>query len=100
MAYVPLEPVKAYAKTNDEDDDQVMSLIDAAEQYLHNAGVDPGSVPYALFELAVKGMVLHWYDNRASVDTSSPPDFEPGIRAVINQLKMTGGIVSNLDTIC
>ena len=100
MAYVPLAPVKAYAKTNDEDDALVQSLIDVAEQYLYNAGVEPGNVPYSLYEFAVKGMVLHWYENRAAVDTSSPPDFEPGIRTVINQLKLTGGLVSNLDTIC
>lgn len=100
MAYVPLAPVKAYAKSADEDDALVESLIDAAEQYLYTAGVAPGSCPYSLYELAVKGMVLHWYDNRAAVDTSSPPDFEPGIRSVINQLKHTAGLASNLDTIC
>lgn len=100
MAYVPLAPVKAYAKTNDEDDTLVMSLIDAAEQYLCNAGVEPGTVPYSLYELAVKGIVLHWYDNRAAVDAASPLDFEPGIRTVINQLKLVGGTSYDLEGTC
>lgn len=93
MAYVPLEPVKAYAKAGDDDDAVIQSLIDAAEDYLAGAGVYPGYAPNSTYEMAVKGIVLHWYENRAAVDTSSPPDFEPGIRAVINQLKQSYGLL-------
>lgn len=98
MAYVPLEAVKAYARIDNEDEDTlVSSLIDAAEIYLENAGVSVSLAPAALYQLAVCGIVLHWYDNRAAVDGSSPPDFEPGVRKVINQLKFTVGLMPNLD---
>lgn len=98
MAYVDFDLVKEYVRSNDEDDDLVRGLITTAEEYLLGAGVAPDAAPYALYEFAIKGIVLHWYENRAAVDTSSPRDFEPGIRTVINQLKFTCGIVSNLDT--
>ena len=97
MAYVPLEDVKSYGRIDgDEDDALLAGLTGAAEEYLSNAGVTPENASASLYQLAVKGIVLHWYENRAAVDGGSPKDFEPGVRMVINQLKN----MSILDTSC
>lgn len=85
---VTLDEAKRYARIDGDADDALVSdLIDAAELYLSDAGIEVGPAPVALYRLAVCGLVAHWYDNRAAVDTSSPPDFEPGLRKLINQLK-------------
>lgn len=92
MATVSLEAVKAYCKIDEgEEDDLISSLIEAAEAYLHHAGVEPETAPTALYSLAIKGIVLHWYDHREAGETAAP-DFAPGVRAVINQLKHTCGL--------
>lgn len=86
---VTLDEAKQYARIDGNVDDALVSgLIDAAELYLSNAGIEAGPAPAALYRLAVCGLVLHWYDNRDAVDTSSPQDFEPGLRKLINQLKI------------
>lgn len=101
MAYVPLEDVKSYGRIDgDEDDALLVGFTEAAEEYLANAGVTPESASASLYQLAVKGIVLHWYENRTAVDSGSPKDFEPGIRLVINQLKCASEIMSNLDASC
>lgn len=87
MATVSLDEVKGYIRSEDEDDALVTTLIEAAEEYLSGAGCEPGVAPESLYKLAVKGIVLHWYENRNSTEKESPSDFEGGIRLVINQLK-------------
>lgn len=99
MAVVSAAYVRAYARIEDDEPDElVTSLIDAAEAYLDNAGISPITADDSLYKLAVAGIVLHWHDNRCAVDGSAPPDFEPGIRKIINQLKINCSLVSNLDT--
>lgn len=89
MATVSLEAAKAYARIDgDEDDALLESLIEAAEEYLAGAGVYPGLAPEALYQLAVKGIVLHWYEQR-NVTDGAPTDFAAGVRLTINQLKQT-----------
>lgn len=90
MATVSLEAAKAYARIDgDEDDALLESLIEAAEEYLAGAGVYPGLAPEALYQLAVKGIVLHWYEQRNVTDGPAPTDFAAGVRLIINQLKNT-----------
>ena len=95
MATVSLEAAKAYARIDgDEDDALVESLIEAAEEYLAGAGVYPGLAQEALYQLAVKGIVLHWYEQRNATERSAtegraPTDFAAGVRLIINQLKQT-----------
>lgn len=59
---------------------QLMMLQEAAIAYLSAAGADKPQL--ATYALAIKGIVLHWYDH---------PDggaaFGDGLRAIINQLK-------------
>lgn len=91
MAIVSLEAAKAYARIDgDEDDALVESFIEGAEEYLAGAGVYPGLAPEALYQLAVKGIVLHWYEQRNVTDSgTAPTDFAAGVRLIINQLKNT-----------
>ena len=90
MATVSLEAIKAYARIDgDEEDALLESLTDAAEEYLTNAGIDPGLAPPALYQLAVKGIVLHWYEHRNDTSGTMPTDFSAGVRLIINQLKNT-----------
>lgn len=90
MATVSLETVKAYARIDgDEEDALLKSLTNAAEEYLTNAGIDPGLSAPALYQLAVCGIVLHWYEQRNIATGAAPTDFPVGIRLTINQLKHT-----------
>lgn len=90
MATVSLDAVKAYARVDgDEEDALLESLTNAAEEYLTNAGIDPGLSAPALYQLAVCGIVLHWYEQRNIATGAAPTDFPVGIRLTINQLKHT-----------
>ena len=90
MATVSLEAVKAYARVDGNEEDALLeSLTNAAEEYLTNAGIDPGLSAPALFQLAVCGIVLHWYEQRNIATGAAPTDFPVGIRLTINQLKNT-----------
>ena len=90
MATVSLESVKAYARVDGNEEDALLeSLTNAAEEYLTNAGIDPGLSAPALYQLAVCGIVLHWYEQRNIATGAAPTDFPVGIRLTINQLKHT-----------
>ena len=90
MDTVSLETVKAYARIDgDEEDALLENLTNAAEEYLTNAGIDPGLSAPALYQLAVCGIVLHWYEQRNIATGAAPTDFPVGIRLTINQLKHT-----------
>ena len=90
MATVSLEAAKAYARIDgDEEDALLENLTNAAEEYLTNAGIDPGLSAPALYQLAVCGIVLHWYEQRNIATGAAPTDFPVGIRLTINQLKHT-----------
>ena len=80
----PLEHIKQYMQiTHDADDALILMLASAAEEYLLKAGVRTEDSRYSL---AVSALTLHWYDNRAVVD--SKLDTLPlGLRQIINQLK-------------
>ena len=47
----------------DYDDFLIQTLIISAEKYLYNAGVKE-TYSNELYCLAIKMLVLHWYDNR------------------------------------
>ena len=75
MATVSLDAVKAYARVDgDEEDALLESLTNAAEEYLSNAGIDPGLSAPALYQLAVCGIVLHWYEQRNIATGAAPTD--------------------------
>lgn len=100
MAYVPIEFVRAYGKLEEDPDELVQALTDMAEDYLAGAGVTPELARASLYNVAVSGIALHFRENRVAVDQTSPKDFEPGLRWVINQLKQDCGVLSILDNGC
>lgn len=61
----------------------------AAEEYLTEAGCAGKSS--ALYDLALKRLVLHWYENRNAIAYNRTM-VPMGLREIINQLKM-GAIV-------
>ena len=91
MVMVSFEDIVAYVKSEPEDDSLIRDLIPTAEAYLENAGIDKGSANSSLYAQAVKGVVLHLYDNRNSTGPSDPTDFSSGTRLIINQLKQSKG---------
>ena len=66
----------------EEGGNQLMILQSAAIAYLTVAGADKPQLP--TYALAVKGIVLHWYDH-----PEGGVGFGDGLRAMINQLKLS-----------
>ena len=90
-----LEACKKYMRVEGADEDDVIAaLMGAAEVYLWGAGILPEWSPPALYNLALWGLTLHYYDHREAVGNESA--FPIGLRPVINQLKLTA--VSKSDT--
>lgn len=80
----PIEHIKQYMQiTHDADDALILILASAAEEYLSAAGVRTEDSRYSL---AVCALTLHWYDNRAAVDTKLE-NIPFGLRQLLNQLK-------------
>lgn len=90
-----LEACKKYMRVDGEDEDDIIqALMSAAELYLKGAGIVPEWSPPALYNLALWGLTLHYYDHRDAVGNESA--FPVGLRPVITQLKLTA--VPNLGT--
>lgn len=81
-----LQEIKNYARLDiDEDDILLNSLIESAELYLKNAGVK--NTKDDLYFLALKMLVLHWYENRESVLVGSiSKKLEFSLSNIITQL--------------
>jgi len=75
-----IDDVKEYCRAEDD----VQAFIDAAELYLTNAGITANETS-ALYCLAVKMLVLHWYDNREPVGKTDKIAY--GLADVISSLK-------------
>ena len=81
---VDLEAVKIYCRIDgDGEDDLLLSLMDAAAEYLEGAGVAAPEEPDPLYDLAVKALVLDYYDHRGRTETRIP-----GLDNAIVQLKL------------
>lgn len=91
MAVSPdkLAAVKRYMRVDGDEDDLIITpLYEAAVLYLKNAGIDEPATEPELYNLAVWGLTLHYYDHRDAVGTEA--SFPIGLRPIINQLKLTG----------
>lgn len=85
---IDLESVKGYCRIDgDEENELLLSLVDAAKDYLDAAGVSEPEEDNPLYLLAVKAMVLHFYDHRGMTESTKPSDI-PGIRNAVTQLKL------------
>lgn len=77
--------IKSYLRIDEDYDDVLIeTLIQSAEMYLENAGVKV-SYNIELYVLAIKMLVLHWYENRTVIGKSENISF--GLESIISQLK-------------
>lgn len=85
VAYINLSEVKDYLRiTFDDDDSVIINLMDAATEYLINAGcvLDFNK---NLSKLALCMLVAHWYDYRGV--QGDEKYFPMGLQTIILQLK-------------
>ncbi|MET3507038.1 head-tail connector protein [Halalkalibacter oceani] len=86
-----LELAKIYLRIDGAEDDQTLGfLLDAAKEYLVDAGVkeQPESKTY---QLAVLLLVSHWYENRQAVVVGqTSKQLENSLQSLILQLKAGG----------
>ncbi len=80
-----LEKVKEYLRGSGADDGQIEDLIEAADIYLENAGAKK-DYANALYVLAVKILVTHWYENRLPVGEVTQ-EMTFSLRHILTQLK-------------
>jgi len=87
-----LEEIKKYLKVDGNDeDDLLLGLQGAAEEYLVNAGVIKDYTKN-LFKIAIKLLISHWYENRNAVVVGSiSKNMEFSLSNIIIQLKYSGG---------
>ena len=85
---ISLDAVKSYCRVDGEEEDALLlSLVDAAKDYLEGEGVMEPEAEEPLYLLAVKALVLHYYDHRGLTESGAPGEI-PGIRNAIVQLKL------------
>ena len=82
-----LEEIKNYMRIDEDyDDNLINSLIEAANIYMVNAGVK--NFENDLYKLAIKMLVLHWYENRDVVLIGSiSKNLEFTMKNIITQLQ-------------
>lgn len=84
-----LEKIKEYLKIDSNDEDvTVQALITSAELYLKNAGVLE-DYQNELYGLAIKMLVLHWYENREIIGNAQKMAFS--LDNIITQLQYCYG---------
>lgn len=85
---IDLTAVKSYCRIDgSEEDALLLELIAAAREYLDGAGVPDPEADNPLYSLAVKALVLAYYDHRGTTEAVSVSAI-PGMDNVIVQLKL------------
>ena len=80
-----LDNIKDYMKIDSSDEDLVITaLITSAETYLQNAGIKK-DYQNELYNLAIKLLVIHWYENREVVGNAGKLAFS--LDNIITQLQ-------------
>lgn len=89
-----LAELKLYLRVDNDDDDQfIETLQQAAIEYLINAGVV--QTDNALYALAVKLLVAHWYENRQAVIIGQvSKQLEYSLQAVLAQLMYSKQVIT------
>ena len=83
---ITMEETKRYLRVDGtEDDILVMSLIDAAETYLHNATGNTFDGTNSLAKLLCLVLVTDWYENREHVGKASDK-VRPIVESMLAQL--------------
>lgn len=79
-----LQEIKEYMKIDEDYDDMlIQTLISSAETYLYNSGVRQ-EYSNDLYGLAIKMLVLHWYENREVIGEAKKLAFS--LENIITQL--------------
>ena len=79
-----LQEIKEYMKIDEDYDDMlIQTLILSAETYLYNCGVRQ-EYDNDLYGLAIKMLVLHWYENREVIGEAKKLAFS--LENIITQL--------------
>ena len=79
-----LEEIKNYMRIDDDvEDNLINSLIETANLYMINAGVK--NFENDLYKLAIKMLVLHWYENREVIGEAKKLAFS--LDNIITQLQ-------------
>lgn len=82
---VTLPEIKEYLRIDTgADDAAITTLITAAEEYLKNAGAVLSSTN-ELSKLAVKILVVHWYENHEPIGKTDKLAY--GLESIITQLQ-------------
>lgn len=83
-----LEEIKVYLRVDfSEDDEFILSLQSAAEEYLKNAGI---KVEYEndLYKTAVKMLISNWYNNRDVIGRNDTLSIM--FKSIVSQLAYKG----------
>lgn len=65
---ITLEEAKSWLRIDyDDDDTDIEMLIDSAKEYIKNATNPNINTESKLFNLAMRMLIQHWYDNRSAV---------------------------------
>lgn len=84
---VTLEQVKSWLRIDyDEDDIDVQMLIDTAKDYIINATNELVNIESNLFNLAMRMLIQHWYDNRCQFADKEKP-IPQGFQYILQQLQ-------------
>lgn len=85
---IDLAAVKSYCRIDwDTEDELLTALVAAAKDYLDGAGVPEPEADNPMYALAVKAMVLEFYDHRGQTESVSLSSI-PGMSNLIVQLKL------------
>ncbi|WP_312288164.1 head-tail connector protein [Terrisporobacter sp.] len=85
-----IEEIKQYSRVEDIDEDTnesalLQTLEISAKMYLKNAGVITPTETNEFYNLAVKILVTHWYDNREPIGKADKLAYS--LDSIIAQLK-------------
>lgn len=88
-----LSQVKGYMRVDTNEEDALISaLLASAKEYLANAGITEPEGPSALYQLAVWGLTLHYYDSREAAADGAKAEMPLGLRTILTQLKLSAGL--------
>lgn len=100
------EALLAYCRLTELQDDPevqvvIPALYEAAVGYMDQAGIslpEVGTPRAAQYDLCVNAMVLDWWDHRDLKEPGTMAAENVAFRRMLNQLKLTEPVVSDLDT--
>ncbi len=88
-----LDVIKTFLRVDGNDEDLLIdSLQIGAEIYLTNAGITKDYTS-DLYELAIKLLIIHWYDNRMQFTIGRVGKIEFALESIIYSIKYNQPVV-------